>query len=254
MNTLIRLPILASVLSILGTFAPAPTYAHDADQQFAARLRDRVKLARLGMDSTGLTVTEPGTVFIIKKGGILGLPPTHRSVPPSTYKEGQLLGPGKFAASAYSQISRFLAVGEKVYITGADVRVKNDKITVFIIECDFCNGVEQPSSYVAAVAFDFPKGYLGAAETSQIKDVINQVLAPDLAPMEPPAQAAQADAQPQAARAPAKPVKIQIGQTLDDVKSDLGSPDKIVDLGKKQIYVYKDLKVTFVDGKVSDVQ
>jgi len=40
----------------------------------------------------------------------------------------------------------------------------------------------------------------------------------------------------------------------DQVKSALGQPEKIVDLGKKQIYVYKDLKVTFVDGKVTDVQ
>jgi hypothetical protein len=29
---------------------------------------------------------------------------------------------------------------------------------------------------------------------------------------------------------------------------------KIVNLGPKQIYVYKDLKVTFVRGKVVDVQ
>jgi hypothetical protein len=34
----------------------------------------------------------------------------------------------------------------------------------------------------------------------------------------------------------------------------LGQPEKIVNLGTKQIYVYKDLKITFVSGKVSDVQ
>ena len=36
--------------------------------------------------------------------------------------------------------------------------------------------------------------------------------------------------------------------------ASLGQPEKIVNLGAKQIYVYKDLKVTFVKGKVSDVQ
>ena len=30
--------------------------------------------------------------------------------------------------------------------------------------------------------------------------------------------------------------------------------DKIIDLGAKKTYVYKDLKITFTDGKVSDVQ
>jgi hypothetical protein len=38
------------------------------------------------------------------------------------------------------------------------------------------------------------------------------------------------------------------------VLAALGKPDKIVNLGAKQIYVYKDLKVTFLNGKVSDVQ
>jgi hypothetical protein len=41
---------------------------------------------------------------------------------------------------------------------------------------------------------------------------------------------------------------------LNDVTTALGQPEKMVNLGKKQIYVYKDLKITFVDGKVTDVQ
>ena len=42
--------------------------------------------------------------------------------------------------------------------------------------------------------------------------------------------------------------------TPDQVQAAIGKPDKMVNLGSKQIYVYKDLKVTFVNGKVSDVQ
>jgi len=34
----------------------------------------------------------------------------------------------------------------------------------------------------------------------------------------------------------------------------MGKPEKIVNLGAKQIYVYKDLKITFIKGKVSDVE
>ncbi len=40
----------------------------------------------------------------------------------------------------------------------------------------------------------------------------------------------------------------------DEVKKSLGNPDKIVDLGAKQIYVYKDMKVVFLNSQVSDVQ
>lgn len=47
---------------------------------------------------------------------------------------------------------------------------------------------------------------------------------------------------------------VALGQTPEQVESVLGKPDKIVDLGPKKIYVYKDMKVIFQDGKVSDVQ
>jgi hypothetical protein len=39
------------------------------------------------------------------------------------------------------------------------------------------------------------------------------------------------------------------------VTAILGSPDTVVDIGhKKTIYKYKDLKVSFKNGKVSDVE
>ena len=34
----------------------------------------------------------------------------------------------------------------------------------------------------------------------------------------------------------------------------MGNPTRIADLGQKKTYFYKDMKVIFVDGKVSDVQ
>jgi hypothetical protein len=56
------------------------------------------------------------------------------------------------------------------------------------------------------------------------------------------------------APSPAGPVTIALGQTIAEVESINGKPDKIIDLGAKKIYVYKDMKITFTDGKVSDVQ
>ena len=57
---------------------------------------------------------------------------------------------------------------------------------------------------------------------------------------------------------PPPPVETQtvslMGATPDAVTAALGQPVRIVDLGAKKIYVYKDMKVTFVNGKVTDVQ
>ena len=43
---------------------------------------------------------------------------------------------------------------------------------------------------------------------------------------------------------------IKLGMSPDEVKQSLGNPDKIVDLGTKQVYVYKDMKVVFLNNQV----
>jgi hypothetical protein len=50
------------------------------------------------------------------------------------------------------------------------------------------------------------------------------------------------------------PPPIALGQTTDQVVSAIGQPTRIVDLGAKKIYSYPDMKITFMNGKVSDVQ
>jgi hypothetical protein len=52
----------------------------------------------------------------------------------------------------------------------------------------------------------------------------------------------------------AAPKTIALGQTTDQVVGNLGQPQKIVNLGAKQMYFYPDMKVIFINGKVTDVQ
>jgi hypothetical protein len=47
---------------------------------------------------------------------------------------------------------------------------------------------------------------------------------------------------------------IALGMTPAQVERSLGRPKNTVDLGAKKIYVYPNLKVTFLNGRVSDVQ
>ena len=81
------------------------------------------------------------------------------------------------------------------------------------------------------------------------------------APSQPaaaPAAPAPAEAPPPPIEAPppppADPVSVSEGQTIDQVVAALGQPVKKAKVGTKDIYYYKDLKVTFVNGKVTDVQ
>ncbi len=47
---------------------------------------------------------------------------------------------------------------------------------------------------------------------------------------------------------------ISLGMTPEEVERAIGRPKNTVDLGSKKIFVYKDLKITFLNGRVSDVQ
>jgi hypothetical protein len=65
-----------------------------------------------------------------------------------------------------------------------------------------------------------------------------------------PAQMAAAGA----SASPAATPSVEMGQTKDQVQAALGAPTRVADLGPKTIYYYNGMKVTFKDGKVSDVQ
>jgi len=62
---------------------------------------------------------------------------------------------------------------------------------------------------------------------------------PPIAPPPPPAEATQ---------------HVALGQSVEEVVAILGKPSSVGDLGAKTIYFYENLKVTFVDGKVTDIK
>ncbi len=262
MSAKISLAVSATMVLIAGILGVEAAQAQDtAGSSLGDQLKTQYKLAKMGSDSSGLAVTEQGTVLVIKTGGIRSYPPGDATVLPNTYKDGTMHAPSALIKKFWniqglgqgSDNSRILRLETKVYATKISVDAKNDKVTFNIIECDSCNGVQQLSSYKSAVVFQFPKDYLSKADATQVKDVISLVLAPDTSGQQQQAQTQQEQA-PAPDQSASTPQTIQLGQTIDQVKAALGRPEKIVDLGQKQIYVYKDLKITFVNGKVADVQ
>ena len=59
---------------------------------------------------------------------------------------------------------------------------------------------------------------------------------------------------PPAPATQAAPASVELGQTTDQVKAALGQPVREANLGVKVIYYYNGMKVTFKNGKVSDVE
>jgi hypothetical protein len=226
---------------------PAPPSLDD-------QLLAQYKLAQLGGDASAPTIVQPGTVLSIQKTGILGVTPTTVVVCPAKFQDGALRPPTSLCAAMVKRTSRSFQVGEKVYITKLEVNSKNDRVSLKIVACDSCNGTNPPTAYKSQVDFQFPKGILETGDAPKVEDTIGRVLAIDTSTSEARQAAPPAPQAEQSVPAPAPPASIQLGQSIDQVVAALGQPDKMVNLEAKQIYVYKNLKVTFVNGKVSDVQ
>src|SRR5580698_5884644 len=256
----------------------------------AATLQDQLvaqyKLVKIGSDTGGYSVVEEGTVLAIQKGGILAVPYSDSSDFKSKYQDGAIKSPGGLAVVGRKSImGRFgkeqttllFAKGYKVYPTKFDVNVSKDSVTMGIVACDTCNKTDPPTYNKAEVVFEFPKGSLAGATADSVQKIIAQVFTvskddskddkgdkkgDDKGGQQQAAgqdqgqqQGAQDQGQQQAADQPAaEPVSIEKGMTVDDVEAAMGKPDKKVTLGTKQIYYYKDMKVIFLNGKVSDVQ
>ncbi len=119
-----------------------------------------------------------------------------------------------------------------------------------------------PSAQVAPVAAAFTAG-APPPDTTASTEIAAQTQAADQAEQEV-ASAAPAASGPSDSAAPAPiappppppaaPTTIALGQTVDQVTASMGAPTRIIDLGTKKIYVYKDMKITFKAGKVSDVE
>jgi hypothetical protein len=249
------------------------------------QLKAQYKLVKIGPGPTGPRIIDPGTVLDVQKGGLLAVPPLSMMVCPAKFQDNELKSPTGMCPAMVKQVSRYLQVGTKVYPAKIDVNFDKDKVTITVIECDTCNGVQELSSFKSEVAFQFAKGGLRSVGVSQLEDMIGQVLSIDSGG-DSQQQGDQGGgnqdqgggqqggnqqggnqqqsnnngggnnggAQAQQQAPPAEPQQIEKGQTPDQVKAAIGTPDKIVNLGSKQIYVYKDIKVTFLNGKVSDVQ
>jgi outer membrane protein assembly factor BamE (lipoprotein component of BamABCDE complex) len=48
--------------------------------------------------------------------------------------------------------------------------------------------------------------------------------------------------------------ELRQGMTPQEVEAMLGPPERQATLGQKRIYFYPKMKVTFVDGKVTDIE
>jgi hypothetical protein len=274
--------LIAAVLTTLTISAPL---GHAQAPTLQEQLTAQYKLVRMGSDSSGVSVVEPGQLLAIQKGGILGVPYSDQNVLNNHYEGGVLKSPNNLMSKGIGfgmkkfgkeQTTHLLQKNDKVYPTKIDVNLQKDTVSFGIVECDTCNKTDPPTYYKATVVFQFAKGTLAGMAVGPVEDTIGQVFALSNDDQQGGgngdnnnqggndqqqgnAQNGQGGGDQQQAQGgdqqqQADPQTIEKGMTPDQVTQALGKPNKIVNLGAKQLYIYQDMKVTFLNGKVTDVQ
>jgi len=179
-----------------------------------------------------------GTVMMLTQDGALGSLSTDSRYYGTDIKDGKISTEG----APMGRNSRILKKGERVFLTSVKVMEYqgSDVLRLFILTADAFERLESGNTtmrrYKGSLDYFFPGGYLQSADFAEVKKAINAVVV--------------AESEYQDAGA----ATVSLGMTPAQVESVLGKPSKIVDLGSKKMFVYSDMKVTFVDGKVTDVQ
>jgi|HubBroStandDraft_3_1064219.scaffolds.fasta_scaffold26243_2 hypothetical protein len=227
------------------------------------QLNAQYKLAKIA--GGGAVVVEAGTILAVQKAGIKAMP--FMAIPkcPSKFEDNTLRMATGFICTGAAALHNYFQPGNKVYPMKIEVNFDKAKITFRVVSCDQCNGIDPPTGQKGEVEFEFPKGYLERASAGDVEDTIGKVFtittnddqqAQGGATDQQPSNPQQSASQQQPAEQPQQPEPqtVQLGMTTDQVQAALGKPEKIFNVGTKQIYTYKDVKITFLNGKVSDVQ
>jgi hypothetical protein len=279
-----RMTSMASVAALVAIFlsvawgqGPKPTIEKGLESQYA--------LTTPTADNTD--IVSVGAILTFLKRGLMAADASVKGVCVNNYKEGQIkpnaacqIMGGKVVFGQHvggSTPMRTFVNGEKVFVTKIDVDRSKDAVS-FDLFTDSYKDVR----YRATLRFEFAKGALATADFAQVQALVSQVftvtppeapvsaasspapkqapVAPDAPPPPPPAPAppaptatVQADAPPPPP--PPDPTSISIGDTTEQVIAKMGQPQKIVKAAAgKEFYVYKDMRVTFVNGKMTDAQ
>src|SRR5580704_18426584 len=226
-------------------------YGQDQKAEIQKRLSSAFKRTTLTADRSD--VAKAGTVLTLHKDNLLMCSMDAHASPTNTYKNGAVsMGLGatmswSMALSAVGQQvantpQRKFVGGEKIWL--ADYQVKEDGV-YFLFYSDPFDNVR----YFGQLKFPVTKGAFPPAD--DMMKTIAEAFSVDA----PAQEAAPADSPaPQSQPAPAPPAPaaapktIALGQTKDQVVAIFGQPQKIVNLGAKEMYFYPDMKVIFTNG------
>jgi hypothetical protein len=282
---LFRAFALAAMAASLGLGAAAQT--GDPGTLVQEKLVSQIKLTKATADRSDIVTS--GDVVLLHKDGLMMCSSSSPYAFSNTYNNGVLaanynnrakdaaksffkghlpFGNGGSAADAANNgcADRKFVAGEKFWITA--VVVQKDGIVISTFSDPYPDASGDQVRYYGEIKFPFSKGQVGSPDdfVKTVSEVItvqppddkdnggNQGGAPTQGAAPSPPPAPMAAIPPPPPPADAAPPTIAIGQTEAQVTTAFGQPQRAAKVGAKKIFYYKDMKVTFTNGKVSNVE
>ncbi len=253
-------------------FASLAPYAsgENGDTLLALRQKLSTEFALTKTTADRTDIVTPGSVVVLHKDGLL-MYSVEASSPASNIYKGGRLSHGMwpkcpaFLSNYCSNLpeqpaSRTFVAGEKFWVTG--VEVQPDSVVLA-----FYSDPYQDGRYYGRLKIALGKGQaLTAEDTLKIIAEVVTVQPSENQPDPPPAPTTMASVTPGSDRLspiapppppadapPPAPKEIAAGEPKDKVIETFGPPQKVVKLPSKEVDFYPDMKVTFVSGRVSNV-
>ena len=269
MKTMMMPTAVLAVLLALPWTAPAQEQGTAAIQK---KLESEYQVTKTTDDKSDIVTA--GSILVLHKDKVLMVAATSTANPcMNTYKDGKisptkacgvgekirrLPGFGHVPGGGSAPATRNFVSGEKFWVTKIDVR---DHGIVFDFFTDATPAGDQGVRYKAALTIPF--GALMPTPDEALKEVADVITvapaedndargdkqgAPSASPV--PIAAKPAPTEPP----PPPPTEVSVGLAPEQVVAILGEPSRKAKVGTKDIYFYRDIKVTFINGKVTDIQ
>lgn len=199
---------------------------------------------RIFLDDNG--IGKPGPVYVVKADGVIAEPAAASGTIFTNVRNGAIeqgRGSGVTRAvgalvNGYERANiKTLTRGERIYLYDISIQRENS-ITLHFITVDTAtvavDGRTIPIRFKAALSFHYASGAMQKATVAEFAGLAKEFFSSE----------AESSA----------PKTIELGQSIAQVEAILGKPETVVKLGARTIYTYKNMKVIFTDGKVTDVQ
>lgn len=215
------------------SFAVSPTEAKSV-------LESRYKITRF--DFLGI-MKESGSVFVVRKEG-LKAGRSSAQFKPNVVVNGALTSVGGGAVPLGGGFDGKLKIGDRLYLYDIKTGDNYVELALFTVKGYVVTGGTRGATPLqASVRFHYDEG-LAAVSSKRVSDDISAWfrIAGELLP----AAGSETERETVATRI------VQRGQTPEEVTAILGLPDSKILLGSKSIFVFRDIRIVFIDGKVAD--